>query len=575
MKLGPTRLGLTCGMAAIYYVLAVQFPSPGQAEKRISPPDDLRTQLVRILWQVHEARLRAGQPVPATFDEIKPQLVQTIFAPRDYDGNGVINAADLEMRRSIEKTQRRAQFIQSKLQFDLNGDGLVTRAELAIALRPQAVALAGSTNSEATIAAHLETLITQELKLNWRRDGILTLDQIVAGFEANWQAETLAPSHLDLFHAQIMSLDRDNEGQVTAAKFAMEMLAIFTTLDKNGDGAVSSEELAPVSTSLGLPPHRPTTPVPPTPLLPSVSAPPGRPACNVPKAPAGGKLAFVGIYEGRGLSTVKIGRDETQTTAVTDVVIADGAEPLFVVLTSYEPTIWRFSGAVSRVSNVVVSAAGTRSRAGIIGISRDRVHITTQPDCVPKFYEPHKSAVQIKSIADAVARSPDVVAGIYGATTLQLPAGTWDVGGEMPGAMRGPDFPPAAKVWLQLRRFRPAGVIEIDPATVIAASEVHRYTVLPQQAGLAQLVASGAMTFLGDGKGMMAYRINRATQFPAGLYGAHSVGFVVGKDVPMPQGTHGHSCIVWEETGDIEGHEDTAKTCREHLAQWLPPLARP
>jgi hypothetical protein len=70
--------------------------------------------------------------------------------------------------------------------------------------------------------------------------------------------------------------------------------------------------------------------------------------------------------------------------------------------------------------------------------------------------------------------------------------------------------------------------------------------VLPQGFGLAQLVASGALEARRDRYFYIARPIPR---FPAGLYGAHSVTFVLGTGVPMPAGTPGHSCVVSEATG--------------------------
>jgi hypothetical protein len=100
----------------------------------------------------------------------------------------------------------------------------------------------------------------------------------------------------------------------------------------------------------------------------------------------------------------------------------------------------------------------------------------------------------------------------------------------------------------ELKRFSPGGVVEIDPAKVTATAAVERYQVLPQQAGLIQLVEDGTLTQNRSGD----FLVHRKTRFPAELNGAHSVRFLVLRGVPMPDGDPGHSCVVMEETGEAQ-----------------------
>ena len=92
-------------------------------------------------------------------------------------------------------------------------------------------------------------------------------------------------------------------------------------------------------------------------------------------------------------------------------------------------------------------------------------------------------------------------------------------------------------------------MIDIDPGKVVANVPVAGYEVLPSEAGLAQLVTSGALTQNNPGE----YVVQRKTRLPAGLYGAHSVTFVVRKGAPYPEGDPGHSCVIVEATGVSKG----------------------
>ena len=103
-----------------------------------------------------------------------------------------------------------------------------------------------------------------------------------------------------------------------------------------------------------------------------------------------------------------------------------------------------------------------------------------------------------------------------------------------------------------LRRFHPGAVVRTSIRTAVVASHpVERYKILPQEAGLLQLVHSGVLMKRDSGTRArsMEFMVQRAMRFPPGLYGAHQVKFVVAKGVPVPEGDPGHSCVVMEATG--------------------------
>jgi hypothetical protein len=101
---------------------------------------------------------------------------------------------------------------------------------------------------------------------------------------------------------------------------------------------------------------------------------------------------------------------------------------------------------------------------------------------------------------------------------------------------------------------------------VVAATNVRRFEVLPREAGLAQLVESGALEPMpdtirakrkSDGSPGAAtlrdaaphtvprrYTVRRQITIPAGLDGVHAVTFVVPDGVAMPRGDPGQSQIV-------------------------------
>lgn len=146
--------------------------------------------------------------------------------------------------------------------------------------------------------------------------------------------------------------------------------------------------------------------------------------------------------------------------------------------------------------------------------------------------------------------------------------------GTLPGARVLPTTGRAAEVWKMMLSFNPAGLIEIDPGLVVANAKVARFETLPQAAGLAHYVESGALEVTGslrgyrvvEGAGTIAiqngrvrtpegmrlqeittpneFTIRKAITFPTGLNGAHSVRFVLPSGVPEPKGDRGHSELI-------------------------------
>jgi hypothetical protein len=93
-----------------------------------------------------------------------------------------------------------------------------------------------------------------------------------------------------------------------------------------------------------------------------------------------------------------------------------------------------------------------------------------------------------------------------------------------------------------LRRFNPGDIANIDPKQVIASGAAERHQILPQEAGLLQLLQDGSLE--ASGKGYLARK--PFTRYPAGLAGAHSVTFVFPEAIQLPAGAIRayRSCLV-------------------------------
>lgn len=262
------------------------------------------------------------------------------------------------------------------------------------------------------------------------------------------------------------------------------------------------------------------------------------PELTLPPVAVDEQVILFGIYEGDAISSTTIaGQDEVTYTG--RVVIEEGDTPLYVILSSYGVMIWRFEGAVSRVNRVVLLGWGAR---GVTGVAAERVSDRTG---LSLNYFDSVESTEAATVRDAVeralGRSVDVMAGSYEIGTVSFPSATVTQS-PMPPFGSLPSYTTAYILGLF---FNPGGVVDIAPDDVVSATPAVPYEVLPEGFGLAQLIATGGLEAR-DGYFYIARAIPR---FPAGLYGAHLVTFVLGQGVPMPAGSPGHSCVVSEETG--------------------------
>ena len=273
-----------------------------------------------------------------------------------------------------------------------------------------------------------------------------------------------------------------------------------------------------------------------------------RVACAVPAASTEAKFVLVSTYDSEALSSVAIGSQDV-VTETAGVEIESGSEQLYVVLLSYQPIIWRFSGAVERLEHVVIASAKTGPNeqhphrvplAGAVGVPAERLTFVKSPDCFKYFKKMPSiaSAVTTARLKESVGREPNVTKSVYDLLNVALPSGTVEKSPKLRTLSRLIN-PYASRFW-------PAGVIEIDPKAVIASRPAEPYEVLPAQAGLVQLVEQGALERVGSRE----YLITRKIRYPAGMGGAHSVRFLLLRGVPEPEGDPGHSCVVSEETGE-------------------------
>jgi hypothetical protein len=264
-----------------------------------------------------------------------------------------------------------------------------------------------------------------------------------------------------------------------------------------------------------------------------------RDRCTMPPTTPDTQVVAFGVYESQAMSSVSVGGMDHET-GIIDVEIEPGDRPLYLILSSYDPMIWRFSGATQRVSRVALSTTARTSAgtpmAGAMGLDKDRLGAVQGKGCFGSFSTAGEGR-QVRAMSYAIlGREPEVLGGAYDVTAVRLPSG------RAAKAMGAPPRPDGfdLNLWRDAVRYSPGGLITVDPAQVIALGEAKPYDILPNQMGLSQLIGAGAMREH-DGY----FEITRSiAHYPAELTGAHSVVFKMAEGVSRPSGDPGHSCII-------------------------------
>ena len=428
-----------------------------------------------------------------------------------FNPSGTVTGADVALHRSVDEALERSRRLGQYLAFDLDGDGTVTRDEFD--RFPQ---------NRRSVMNELLNVAFQRSDANG--NGKLEVAELLA--VAREETETrMARRRQD--DPNPMIFDRDGDGQV-------DVRELKETVD------ATLAEFGPIATG--------ETDVSLTQL-----------ACRMPEPSEGAEVVIVSGYEGAALSSVAVNGFNDETTVAT-LTIEKGNTPLYIFANTYDPVIWQVGGDVGRVERFVAQprvgehGPGT----GVVGLPAEKVSFVIASGCGPHAYQPESKGAELlkASVSAAIGRSVERLVGGYKLDNLAVPSGTMlpgpartnGVGQNIPGSSDSKkDFGPAKSA---LALYHPRGLTMFDPEDVVSRTPVQTYDVFPSQAGLLQLLKAGSLSIGPNGNYIIEKPIPR---FPSGLYGGHSVTFVLKKGVPMPKGDPGHSAVLWEDTGLCAG----------------------
>ncbi|NVO57461.1 EF-hand domain-containing protein [Rhodobacteraceae bacterium B1Z28] len=481
-------------------------------------------------------------PLPAFANKLSPDVLKQLGRSKEqymqqaasqifrYAPDGVLTKEVIDTAAQHHMATRRAKNLTPILSHDLNGDFQISRAEIE----------------------------KQSHLINHSVKGQLAL--AFAEFDADGD-DVLTVAELGAF------LDSQ-----TQKAFRRDQLEQYFAFDFNGDGRVDITEISIVTKAIN-PDILSTSAKRKTPSSAKLAA-----RCEAPDVPKGHELVLLSGYEGPALSNISLNGQNRATTVAT-FIVEPGETPLYVFATAYDPIIWKFEGATDRIKRVVVQPLSTDYGPGaaVHGIDAKAVTFVAPRSCVGKHAT--KTGQRLNALTKELsAKLSTPVAypvATYSLDHIQIPSG---IAAKDQQAGRGRpyrhpvDFSigdnsyrlnaegmvvldkdgnpksapnPDRRTIREMIRFYRGGLTAFDPKELVASAKVEPYVVLPDQAGLLQLIADGKIEVLENGH----YRVKEnIPHYPGGLAGAHSVTFVIAKGVDLPPGSPGHSMVILEET---------------------------
>ncbi|HVL79557.1 MAG TPA: hypothetical protein VM346_09775 [Sphingomicrobium sp.] len=282
--------------------------------------------------------------------------------------------------------------------------------------------------------------------------------------------------------------------------------------------------------------------------------------CDLPQPSEEAAMVFASYYEGAAVSPVRLGEGrQGDTTSVVDVHIGRGFAPLYVVIAGSRHSILNVSGWTRRVEKFVVATRPDFPTA-VTGLPSDKIMFVHRDKCggtipLDDLYDLARTRQDVSSASMVVRRPfpesmpeeerrkqktpfrmPEAIGGSYQPESLTLSASGVSFS-EYRSHSHGsvPDWFKRAEAPL----FHPAGLAEVNLSALVAPVAARPYRVLPDRAGLAQLVRDGKIEQLGSD----SFRILEAIELPEGLCGSMSVTFTLAAGAPHPEGDLCHSRI--------------------------------
>lgn len=556
--------------------------------------------------------VKAESAVYPSVDAIPLPLLQQLLRPDIFEQKYVSSMAD-QLRNAARETgaltlkdidaaetRRKRELARNRLRevmrYDQDFDLKVTVAEVRGAMEDEF--LYRRAGNDMSTEAMKKMLDEQSSSIIKRYD--TDSDGIVTSREAGEGRDSPTNHYHDTFKSSrdLLSLDPDRDGTLTAVELETLARKAFRTVDKDANGVLSREEITEGEKIWSLARLKAS-------------------GCALPAAGKAEKIIQILVAGGGSWSNIALGSQQMETT-VLRLDIDEGAEPLYLLVASHKPVIWQLSGDTSRVSKFVISGPAERRNiapdgqmltnkmpspkiaAGVTGLPAGKVHYVQGAEASEcrRLSSSLLTAIQsseiqrmsgrnnIPQLKDLIGRDADARYAGYAPAGLSVGAA---------GVMALPEDALAAEtpagldpeVWKLGLLMNPGGLASLKSADIVTEAELQRYKILPGWAGLAQMSADGTLkaekvappatrVIVVDGKARVVVQ-NRAGaavvknsdariivtddwQFrilkdiealPAGIDGSLGAQFILPKGVKIPKLPGYGICLRPEEGADV------------------------
>ena len=440
------------------------------------------------------------------FNAVRDEMLQA-WSVADLDDELGIQASDSAISRQIADAKLRSSSLANFFQFDLNSDGQVTADEMSPIARRTAGRFLRASNTviEPTLEQR-NTIYQAELarlmKPDLNKDGVIDISEMTV-------PKTRSRIRQDLF--DFMQFDRNADGTTDRNEILAAFQDFKSIADQNGDNQLDPAERALLvqtweerrllrNKSNRNPQLRALDQLAKNARakLPQSKEPfqtmAGRiPAtCKSPAAREFGDIYAIAGFEGAGLSNLRIGDDNTQTTHVVDVIIPEGEGVATLYSSFARPTVLRLSGATDRLKHVV-----SDHPIAVVAPNRSRLlMMALDTSCRQKVWPARSQAVPSIApfIGNLFGKSPKGTVTGYTLGTVMLATLQNDTSKIFAGGARKRFEGKYAPFWEGVLRSNPGGIIDLSDTSIQTKEFYEIYPQMPEMAGLIGLLEEGALT---------------------------------------------------------------------------------